>query len=115
VHPGCQTTECCLSTNALWGRSKAGRIQSSRTSSPRRSDASASVPANGGTVVVDVVVASADPIRNWDVVPAVDAANVVSIDATGWTAQAELLAWAGLSNQPLPKPLQLRRSGLDDC
>jgi len=55
---------------------------------------SVSLPATGGTVVVDLVVATTEPLTSWDVLPATDAANVISIDTGGWTAQAELLAWA---------------------
>ena len=60
------------------------------------------LPAAGGTVMVDVVVATADALQAWEVWPAVEAGNVINIDATGWSQQAELLAWAGLSSQQLP-------------
>lgn len=63
---------------------------------------SANLPANGGPVVVDLVVATAEAMKSWDVLPSADASNVFSIDATGWTAKDELLVWAGLSNQSLP-------------
>ncbi|MBI4579172.1 MAG: thrombospondin type 3 repeat-containing protein [Planctomycetes bacterium] len=66
------------------------------------SDQSVSLPSTGGTVVVDVVVATAEPVDAWDAVPSVDVPNVVNIDAADWTPQAELLAWAGLSSQVLP-------------
>lgn len=62
----------------------------------------ANLPASGGTVVVDVVVATAEPLASWDALPSVDAANAISIDATGWTPVADLLTWAGLSTQTLP-------------
>ena len=44
--------------------------------------------------MVDAVVATASPLDSWDAAPAVDAPNIVSIDATGWTARAELFGWA---------------------
>lgn len=66
------------------------------------SSQSVTLPENGGTVVVDVVVASVDDMETWEVLPAVDASGIVSIDATGWTAAAELLTWAGLSSESLP-------------
>jgi hypothetical protein len=39
-------------------------------------------------------VATTISLSSWDILPTVDASNVVSIDASGWTAQAELLKWA---------------------
>ncbi|HOJ72956.1 MAG TPA: VWA domain-containing protein [Phycisphaerae bacterium] len=65
-------------------------------------DLHANLPATGGTIVVDVVVATTEPLRTWDAMPSVDAANLITVDATGWTPAADLLTWAGLSTQPLP-------------
>jgi len=66
------------------------------------SSQSVTLPASGGTVVVDAVVANVEAFDAWDAVPSVDATNIISVDATGWTAVADLLTWAGLSNQVLP-------------
>jgi hypothetical protein len=63
---------------------------------------SVTLPASGGTIVVDAVVATTISLSSWDILPTVDASNVVSIDASGWTARAELLKWAELSTQALP-------------
>ena len=63
---------------------------------------SVALPASGGTVVVDAVLANVDAFDAWDAAPSIDAPNIVSIDATGWTAVADLLTWAGLSSQLLP-------------
>jgi hypothetical protein len=55
---------------------------------------SVTLPASGGTVVVDAVVATTTTLSSWDALPAMDVANIVSVDATGWTPAADLLTWA---------------------
>lgn len=60
---------------------------------------SVELPATGGTIVVDLMVANAVPITAWVGYPAVDAEGVVSVDADDWTAEADLLAWAGLTEE----------------
>ena len=57
------------------------------------SDAAVSLPATGGTIVVDAVVATTELLSAWDATPSADAANILSIDATGWTPAADLLTW----------------------
>ena len=57
------------------------------------SDAVVSLPTTGGTIVVDAVVATTEPLNAWDATPSVDAANILSIGATGWTPAADLLTW----------------------
>jgi hypothetical protein len=60
---------------------------------------SVTLPAQGGTAVVDLVIATNQPILAFSAKPAVggagvppaDAAGVVSLDATGWTEQANAL------------------------
>ena len=54
---------------------------------------SVTLPSTGGTVVVDVVLSTDVPISCWTVWPSIDTANIVSIDAAGWTAKDELLGW----------------------
>jgi hypothetical protein len=65
-------------------------------------ETSINLSASGGTVLVDLIVATAEPLDAWEGLPAVTTANLVSIDATGWTPETELSAWAGLASQTPP-------------
>jgi hypothetical protein len=56
---------------------------------------SVTLPPQGGTVVVDLVIAGNTPILAFSAKPAVNASGVVSLDATGWTQQANALVSLG--------------------
>jgi len=63
------------------------------------------LPSTGGTVTVDVVLSTDVPIRCWTVWPSIDTPNVVSIDASNWTAKDEVLGWvAQFDTLPLGTP-----------
>jgi len=49
------------------------------------------VPAEGGTVVVDLVITTDSPILGWEGIVGVNAANVVSINASDWSDKANVL------------------------
>lgn len=59
------------------------------------------VPAQGGTVVVDLIIAGTVPVTGFSVKPAVNAWGVVSIDAYGWSDQANALFSLGDPNTTL--------------
>ena len=58
---------------------------------------SITLPAAGGTVRVDVVICNDQPLDGWEARLAANAPAVVSLDSATWTANADLLWWAGLS------------------
>ncbi len=59
-------------------------------------DDSVTLPASGGNILVDLVIANDVPIRDFFGRPAVDAANVVRVNSSDWTAGENILSSAGI-------------------
>lgn len=64
--------------------------------------ASVTLPPQGGTVVVDLVLAGGTPLLGFSAKPAVSAAGVLSIDTAGWTEEANALFTLGAPGVTLP-------------
>jgi hypothetical protein len=60
------------------------------------------LPPEGGTVVVDLVLANRIPVVGFTAKPAVSAPGIVSIDASGWTEQNNALFSMGDPGTTLP-------------
>jgi len=86
--------------SALGGEEPMGPAAASMSFVEHGTGASSVTVAQGGTVVVDLVISSDAPLLGFEARPAASVSGVVSIDASGWTATSNVLYSLGRPGKP---------------